>query len=131
MNYILLLIGMLFLHIVDDYYLQGFLASAKQKSWWEKNCPNPLYKKDYIMALVEHAFSWTVMIHIPIIIYSVIFSIEISLVIFIILFIANWLVHALVDNAKANLLKINLIQDQLLHIIQIVGTWLIYICMFR
>ena len=56
MNYILLLIGMLFFHIVDDYYLQGFLASAKQKSWWEKNNPNPLYKNDYIIALVEHAF---------------------------------------------------------------------------
>ena len=48
---ILLLIGMLFCHIVDDYYLQGFLASAKQKSWWEKNNPNPLYKNDYITKL--------------------------------------------------------------------------------
>lgn len=31
-----LLLGMLFLHIVDDYYLQGWLASARQKSWWKK-----------------------------------------------------------------------------------------------
>lgn len=131
MNYILLLIGMLFFHIVDDYYLQGFLASAKQKSWWEKNCPNPLYKKDYIMALIEHAFSWTVMIHIPIIIYSAIFSIEISSITFMVLFIINWIVHVLVDNAKANLLKINLVQDQLIHIVQIVGTWVIYVNMFR
>lgn len=29
---IILLLGMLFCHIVDDYYLQGWLASAKQKS---------------------------------------------------------------------------------------------------
>ena len=29
---ILLLLAMIFLHIVDDYYLQGWLASAKQKS---------------------------------------------------------------------------------------------------
>lgn len=52
-----LLFGMLFLHIVDDYYLQGWLASAKQRSWCEKNCPDEMYKNDYIMALCEHAFS--------------------------------------------------------------------------
>ena len=33
---ILLLIGMIQLHIVDDYMLQGILASLKQKQWWEK-----------------------------------------------------------------------------------------------
>ena len=57
-----LLLGMLFLHLVDDYYLQGWLASAKQKSWWKKNSPDKLYSHDYIMALCEHAFSWTFMI---------------------------------------------------------------------
>jgi hypothetical protein len=57
-----LLLIMIFLHIVDDYYLQGFLASLKQKRWWEKNAPDKLYRKDYIMALLEHAFSWTFMI---------------------------------------------------------------------
>ena len=131
MDYILLLMAMLFLHIVDDYYLQGLLASFKQKSWWEKNCPNSLYKNDYIMALITHAFSWAVMIHIPIIIYSISFNIEIPIVIFAILFIVNWLIHALVDHTKANLLKINLVQDQLIHIVQIVGTWMIYMNIFR
>lgn len=58
----ILLLAMLFCHIVDDYYLQGWLASAKQKSWWKKNAPDKLYKNDYIMALCEHAFSWTFMI---------------------------------------------------------------------
>lgn len=33
---IALLIFMIFAHLVDDYYLQGWLASAKQKKWWEK-----------------------------------------------------------------------------------------------
>ena len=47
----ILLLAMLFCHIVDDYYLQGWLASAKQKSWWKKNAPDKLYKNDYIMAL--------------------------------------------------------------------------------
>ena len=59
---IAILILMLFAHIVDDYYLQGWLASAKQKKWWEKNAPDKLYKFDYIMALFMHSFSWTFMI---------------------------------------------------------------------
>jgi hypothetical protein len=57
---------MLFCHIVDDYYLQGILALMKQKTWWKKQTLNSLYKYDYIMALCEHAFSWTFMIFLPI-----------------------------------------------------------------
>lgn len=45
---IFILFTMIFCHIVDDYYLQGWLASAKQKSWWEKNAPEKLYKYDYL-----------------------------------------------------------------------------------
>ena len=120
---------MLFCHIVDDYYLQGWLASAKQKSWWEKNNPNPLYKNDYIAALFEHAFSWTFMIHLPLIIIMVITGKYIALPLFSILFAVNWAIHVITDDAKANKLKINLIQDQLVHICQIFVTWVIYIFM--
>ena len=31
------LLTMIFLHIVDDYYLQGVLAKMKQRKWWEDN----------------------------------------------------------------------------------------------
>lgn len=124
---ILLLIAMIFFHIIDDYYLQGFLARAKQKSWWEQNYPDKLYKYDYIMALVEHAFSWAVMINIPAIIYVLICGITFPTLLFIDLFIANIIAHAYVDNVKANLLKINLSIDQLIHIFQIILTWLLYV----
>ena len=130
MNYILLLITMLFCYIVDDYYLQGFLASAKQKSWWEKNNPNSLYKNDYMIALAEHAFSWTVMINVLIVVYIYLTGINLSPIIFISLFIINLVIHTIIDNEKANLLNINLIQDQLIHITQIILTWLIYIFIF-
>lgn len=123
----ILLLCMLFCHIVDDYYLQGWLASAKQKSWWEKNNPNPLYKNDYIMALSEHAFSWTFMIHLPLVVAMVITSKYISITLFLTLFAVNWVVHIITDDTKANKLKINLVQDQLIHICQIFITWLIYI----
>ena len=48
MKSVLILFAMIFCHIVDDYYLQGILASMKQKAWWQKQesyCEK--YKYDY------------------------------------------------------------------------------------
>jgi hypothetical protein len=42
-------------------------------------------------------------------------------------FIYNWLIHAYVDNLKANNHKINLIQDQSIHLVQIIITWALFI----
>lgn len=122
-----LLLCMVFCHIIDDYYLQGWLASAKQKSWWEKNNPSSLYKNDYIIALFEHAFSWTFMIHLPLIAMMVVTGKHIELPLFSLLFAVNWAIHTIIDDAKANKLRINLIQDQLIHICQIFATWVIYV----
>ena len=121
----LLLLEMLFCHIVDDYYLQGWLASAKQKSWWEKNSPGKLYAKDYLMALGEHAFSWTFMIMAIPMIYTYLYPSQISCIVVFICFGSNWVIHCIVDHYKANLKRINLIQDQLIHIGQVVITWAI------
>lgn len=120
---ILLLLVMIFCHIVDDYYLQGWLASAKQKMWWEKNAPESLYKYDYIVPLFMHSFSWT-------------FSIMLIPTLYILimggtwypfLFVGNILMHMYVDDLKANKKKINLIQDQSIHMIQIIWTWYCFI----
>ena len=118
MNPIFALLWMIFFHIVDDYYLQGWLASAKQKSWWEKNAPEDLYKRDYIWALIMHSFSWAFMIMLPVA-YFYHFHVGFW---FAILLVINAAVHALVDHAKANLKEINLWQDQLFHIAQILLT---------
>ena len=115
------LLSMIFCHIVDDYYLQGWLASAKQKSWWEKNAPDKLYKNDYIMALIMHSMSWSFMIMLPLAVYNS-FNVGWS---FTVIFIINALIHGIVDNLKANVKKINLIQDQMIHIIQIILTFVI------
>jgi len=121
---ILILLCMFFMHIVDDYYLQGILASMKQKSWWEKNAPDLLYKNDYKMALAEHAFSWTFMMMLPAVVYTAIIGAMLPIWFITILFFLNMAIHALVDNAKANERTINLIQDQSIHFIQIICTWL-------
>lgn len=120
---------MIFLHIVDDYYLQGWLASAKQKSYWEQNAPDKLYKHDYIMALFMHSFSWAFMIMVVPSVYTLINTTNtnnVSLVIAL-FFLINLCIHMVVDNSKANLKKINLVQDQLCHLVQILVTWGVFV----
>lgn len=109
-----IVLWMIFFHIVDDYYLQGWLASAKQKKWWKDNAPQTLYKYDYIWALLMHSFSWAFMIMLPI---AVTMSFNISWL-FLVCFLLNVCVHALVDDLKANRKKINLWHDQIIHMVQ-------------
>lgn len=119
----LIFISMIFCHIVDDYYLQGWLASAKQKSWWDKNSPDKLYKHDYIAALFMHSFSWTFMMMLVPTIYIILFGGRYYPLVFVI----NLIIHMITDNLKANAKVINLCQDQLIHMIQIIGTFIVFI----
>ena len=121
MKDVFVLLCMIFCHIVDDYYLQGWLASAKQKSWWEQNAPNELYKNDYIMALVMHSFSWTFMV---MLVPTLLLLPDFNVKIYCGLFLSNWMMHLVTDDAKANEKTINLIEDQLIHLAQIVFTWI-------
>ena len=125
---IALLIFMLFAHIVNDYYLQGWLASAKTKNWWKKNAPDKLYSKDYIMALFCHSLSWSIMIFLPVLIYSLINNINLNW--FYLAIPINLIIHAIVDDLKANKFKINLIVDQSIHFIQIIITWVIFLFIY-
>lgn len=122
-NKIFILLSMIFLHIIDDYKLQGILASMKQKTWWEdQKGYNELYKYDYIPALIEHSFSWAFMIMLPIAI-----SLNFNIGWWAIAYVINMIIHAIVDTLKANSLKINLVTDQTIHVVQIVITWMIFI----
>lgn len=114
------LLLMIFLHIVDDYYLQakGCLALLKQKKYWEENEPAESYKYDYIWALIMHSCSWAFMIMLPLAIRSS-FDIEKE---FVIIYVINVVVHAITDDLKANKRQINLWQDQCIHILQICNT---------
>lgn len=118
-------LSMIFCHIVDDYYLQGILASMKQKSWWET--AGKMYKFDYIVALLMYSFSWSFMIMLPIY-FS---GLEYTNFIYILIFTINLIIHAMTDNLKANAKKINLVVDQLIHICQIVGTFLVFVSFYN
>ena len=113
---------MIFCHIVDDYYLQGILASMKQRQWWKENAPNKMYERDYIVALIAHAFSWSFMISIPLLFICKNYLVICFLIIF------NTVLHAYVDNEKANKHTINLVKDQVCHVVQILGSWWLCIC---
>ena len=118
---------MIFCHVVDDYYLQGWLASAKQKKWWEENAPDSLYKNDYKVALLVHSFSWAFSINLPVLVYALFFQILPAIILpYFILLVVNMIIHCIVDNLKANKLEINLITDQSIHLCQILISWVVY-----
>lgn len=121
-----MLLSMLFCHIIDDYYVQGRLTYMKQKSWWNENAPDKMYKYDYIVALLIHSFSWSFMIMLPIIAYLVLYGLPLQTV-FILPYIINTIIHAIIDDLKANKLKINLITDQSIHLFQIIVTWYVFV----
>lgn len=112
---------MILLHIIDDFVLQPIcLSKLKQKSFWETYIKDDeKYKFDYKVALVIHALSWSIMIHLPLMVIGVgEYSILLSVII-------NTIMHAWIDDEKANKLNITLFEDQLMHLIQVGSTWAI------
>lgn len=114
---------MMFFHIIDDYRLQGILASMKQKEWWKEHAPQRLYRYDYIVALVMHSLSWSFMIMLPVALANG-FDIGVS---FVFTFVFNTILHGIVDDLKANKKKINLIADQSIHLLQIAATATLFV----
>lgn len=120
MSDIFILLFMIFCHIIDDYKLQApVLNMLKQKKYWKENSPEENYKRDYIIALSMHAMSWSFMILLPIAIQMK-FNVNF---LFAVLFIFNAFIHGVVDDLKANKFKLNLVQDQVIHLFQIFATF--------
>ena len=118
MNKLFTVLLMIFFHVIADYNLQGWLASAKQKSYWEKNYPEPMYQHDYISALRMHSFSWSFMIMLPI---AILWKFNVTPP-FCVMLLVNLVIHMVIDDLKANKKFINLWQDQFIHMLQIIVT---------
>lgn len=118
---LLILVTMIFCHIIADYNLQGWLASAKQKSWWKENASDHMYRNDYKAALFMHSFQWAFMIQLPAALYGL-YAKELHWIQFI-WFILNIWDHYLIDDLKANRKSINLVKDQIYHMLQIGVAW--------
>ena len=118
---------MVFCHVIEDFHVQGILADLKQRMWWKDNVTQKgfghRYDKDYLAALLIHGFEWSFFVHIPVM-YFINFDPIVCISI-----IINAIIHAIIDDLKCNRLKLNLWQDQILHLTQIAATsvilWLI------
>ena len=122
------LLLMFLFDIIDDFVLQPIcLSKLKQKRYWIEECKKynlniSKYDTDYITALLIHGLSWSIMIHVPLMFLGGIrddFFLLLSV-------LFNAVIHAIIDNLKANKLKINLDIDQCLHGLQIVITWIVF-----
>ena len=115
---------MILAHIIDDFVLQPIcLSNMKQKDWWEEYAPKELYKNDYKMALAIHSISWSIMILAPFMLITWGWE-DINKTVTAI-FVINATIHYVVDDLKANQKKISLWTDQIIHMCQILLTWLI------
>lgn len=117
-----LLLLMILAHIIDDFVLQSAsLSKLKQKSWWEQQDGYAnQYQNDYGMALLMHSMSWSIMILLP-----GMFTVSIPGAALFGLFVINTGLHYLIDDLKANKKKINLLDDQTFHMLQVISTWFI------
>ena len=122
---LLILFIMIFCHLIDDYKLQGILANMKQRQWWKENANKYMYRNDYKVALIEHAFSWSFMITLPFLVISFIQNNTFLMILLVISYFINTAIHAFIDDLKANKYVINLVEDQFNHLIQIICTWII------
>lgn len=118
--FIKIVLFMILFHIIDDFVLQPIsLSNLKQKKWWEKQEGySDKYKDDYKVALAIHSISWSIMIHIPLVIMFP----SLGQLALLISFIVNAVIHYFIDDLKANKLKINLFEDQMVHFCQICTT---------
>jgi hypothetical protein len=115
---------MILFHIIDDFVFQPIcLSKLKQKDWWKENIKDEdeleKYKDDYKAALLIHSLSWSIMIHLPLFLIANNFWLWLSVTM-------NMLIHCIVDDLKANDKKLNLVEDQFIHMIQILITFLLF-----
>ena len=121
----LIFILTIFLHVWSDFYKQGWLAESKCKTWWvQQPNYNKLYENDHWGMLIAHSIHWCFCIMLPSLIYGTIYTQNLTLFGFLsaIVFIINVVIHSIVDDLKANQHKTNLLQDQFIHLTQIIVT---------
>ena len=124
MSELFTILSLMFLcHLLADYPLQGWLAQAKNKSYWkDTQTPN-----DWFMALICHSAMWGIMIYLPIFFIGEIdFGGWVESLFWLTLPL-NIILHFIIDNAKSNKHRINLIIDQCFHFLQITITWSFYV----
>lgn len=109
---------MILLHIIDDFVMQPVcLSKLKQKSYWmrDEEGMKHLYHNDYKAALIVHSISWSIMVHLPLILMQLKYSFPYGEFYICSSVLVHSLLHAVTDDFKANRHYINLVTDQLIH----------------
>lgn len=119
---VFILFSMIFCHIIADFHIQNsFMAKFKQKREWRIGYGNK-YLSDWIPILAVHAFSWSFFTFLPLLYY--VYTKDITFYTLSGIILLNAIVHFIVDDQKCNRFTINLIIDQVMHILQIVLTFI-------
>ena len=124
---LLILLGMLGLHIVDMFGLNLLsLKMASGKSWYTPGLTLKRSKPDSIIPLLTQGFSWSILVHVPIIALLIIENINPPTVLIFITVILQGLVHAYISNENASFRKLNFVENQILHLVQIISIFIIF-----
>ena len=126
MDFTKILLLVLLLHFIADFNLQigAKLHDMKQKMWWSRQYKRlkmeandtRQYRNDYKCALFIHALVWSLVTFAPLVYFTK------NSYGYLAMIVVNTIVHAKIDDAKANEYILNLIEDQVMHLIQIVLT---------
>lgn len=84
---------------------------------------------DYIVALIMHAFMWAVVVDVAPLVWLIVAGNK-KWWIILLSIILDTIFHAWIDDIKANHHDITLIQDQVMHVIQIVVTFAACCCAY-
>lgn len=116
---IFILLSLVFFHIIADFHVQNtFMAKYKQAKEWKIYGKPYLY--DWVPVLVVHSFSWAFFTFLPLLYY--VYNKDMTFNMWAIVVGVNTVIHFIIDDQKCNRFRINLIQDQLYHLLQIFGT---------
>ena len=121
------LIFMIACHIIYTYKGKKSILLLKQKSWWKEN-HSSFYINSYKVVLMEQAFLWSFIIHLPIVWHIFYYDGYYNTIPFLLSVFINCIIYTIVDDLKINKKLINFVQEQSIHFIQIIITWVVYSC---
>ena len=113
----------LFMHVLDDYGLQGVWHSMKQRTFPGTEAEmeeSNIFSA--IPALLCHALSWSFMTMLPIAYY---YNFQVNTY-FVLFFFSNTWWHAIIQHSKPQIKGVNFALEQSFHIIQIIVTLAFY-----
>jgi len=125
MTDIKLFLLVLLLHFIADFNLQlgAGLDKFKSVDWWRKIMGETIwgtadeqfrkYKHDYKVAMAIHSVVWALVTFAPCIWLCTSAKAMLSIL------AVNAVAHYYIDNLKANRYRLNLVQDQILHLLQV------------